>query len=351
MGKDYYKILGIQKGATDDDIKKAYRKLALKYHPDKNKSPGAEEKFKEIAEAYEVLSDKKKRDVYDRYGEDGLKGNRSNGTTNNNTHFTYEFHGDPRATFESFFGTSNPFSSFFDNDDIFNHHNNLFSSMGGLDDDFFSSPFGLGRSPGLGTAFRSHSFNVHTPLKKEKIQDPPVEHDLYVTLEEIYHGCVKKMKISRRVLEPDGTPKKEDKYVSISVKPGWKSGTKVTFQKEGDQTKGRIPADIVFIIRDKPHPLFKREGSDLRYTARLTLKQSLCGVIFEVPTITGEKLRISTKHEIIKPNTVKRIQGYGLPMPRDPTRKGDLLVAFDIKFPSTLTPTEKELLADLLPDV
>jgi len=70
---------------------------------------------------------------------------------------------------------------------------------------------------------------VHTPLKKEKIQDPPIEHDLYVTLEEINSGCVKKMKISRRVLQPDGTPKKEDKYVSISVKPGWKSGTKVSF--------------------------------------------------------------------------------------------------------------------------
>lgn len=74
MGKDYYKTLGIQKGATDDDIKKAYRKLALKFHPDKNKSPGAEDRFKEIAEAYEVLSDKKKREVYDRYGEEGLKG-------------------------------------------------------------------------------------------------------------------------------------------------------------------------------------------------------------------------------------------------------------------------------------
>lgn len=94
-----------------------------------------------------------------------------------------------------------------------------------------------------------------------------------MTLEEIYHGCVKKMKISRRVLQADGSPKKEDKFVSITVKPGWKNGTKVTFQKEGDQTKGKIPADIVFIIRDKPHPLFKREGSDLRYTARLTLKQ------------------------------------------------------------------------------
>lgn len=75
MGKDYYKILGIAKTAKDDEIKKAYRKMALRYHPDKNKTIGAEEKFKEVAEAYEVLSDKKKRDIYDRYGEEGLKGN------------------------------------------------------------------------------------------------------------------------------------------------------------------------------------------------------------------------------------------------------------------------------------
>lgn len=118
---------------------------------------------------------------------------------------------------------------------------------------------------------------MHTPFKKEQKQDPPVEHDLYVTLEEIYHGCVKKMKISRRVVKPDGSSKKEDKVLQISIKPGWKSGTKVTFQKEGDQAPGKIPADIVFIIRDKPHAMFKREGSDLRYTARLTLKQVSLG--------------------------------------------------------------------------
>lgn len=100
MGKDYYKILGIQKGANDDEIKKAYRKLALKYHPDKNKSPGAEERFKEVAEAYEVLSDKKKRDVYDQYGEDGLHGGApGTGPDANGQSFSYEFHGDPRATF------------------------------------------------------------------------------------------------------------------------------------------------------------------------------------------------------------------------------------------------------------
>lgn len=115
MGKDYYSILGISRTATEDEIKKAYRKLALKYHPDKNKTPEAEEKFKLIAEAYEILSDKKKRDVYDQYGEEGLKNGAGSSAfnSNSNPNFTYTFHGDPRATFSQFFGTDNPFDIFF----------------------------------------------------------------------------------------------------------------------------------------------------------------------------------------------------------------------------------------------
>lgn len=117
MGKDYYSILGISKSATEDEIKKAYRKLALKYHPDKNKTPEAEEKFKLIAEAYEVLSDKKKRDIYDQFGEDGLKNGGSCSSSGFSQgagpNFTYTFHGDPRATFAQFFGTDNPFDIFF----------------------------------------------------------------------------------------------------------------------------------------------------------------------------------------------------------------------------------------------
>lgn len=83
--------------------------------------------------------------------------------------------------------------------------------------------------------------------------------------------------------------------------------------------------------------------------AQTTQHQALCGVVFEVPTLNGDKLRISTMQEVIKPNTVKRITGYGLPLPKDPTRKGDLLVAFDIKFPEKLSPSEKEILCDVLP--
>merc|ERR1739847_169755 len=121
MGKDYYSILGVKKGASDEELKRAYRKLALKYHPDKNKAAGAEEKFKEIGEAYDVLSDPKKKQVYDQFGEEGLKGSgNGGGGPGGHSHpgfsdggFTYTYHGDPRATFSQFFGTSNPFEMFF----------------------------------------------------------------------------------------------------------------------------------------------------------------------------------------------------------------------------------------------
>ena len=86
-------------------------------------------------------------------------------------------------------------------------------------------------------------------------------------------GVTKRMKISRRVLANDGTAKKEEKVLTINVKPGWKSGTKITFQREGDQAPNKIPADIVFIIRDKPHQHFKREGPDLKYSSKITLKE------------------------------------------------------------------------------
>jgi DnaJ-class molecular chaperone len=145
-------------------------------------------------------------------------------------------------------------------------------------DDPFANLSGFGR-PG-GNAYRSQSFNIHgggpgsrMGMGKDKQQDPPIEHDLYVTLEEIAKGTTKKMKISRRVLQPDGATKKEDKVLTINIKPGWKAGTKITFQKEGDQGTHKIPADIVFIIRDKPHQHFKREGSDLRYSAKVSLRQ------------------------------------------------------------------------------
>lgn len=353
MGKDYYKILGIARNANDDEIKKAYRKHALRYHPDKNKSPGAEEKFKEIAEAYEVLSDAKKREVYDKFGEEGLKGG-AGSAGGGAGGASYAFHGDPRATFAQFFGSASPFQTFFEfggsgSNRIFTFQDDEMD----IDDPF---SFGVGtQRQGQGGAYRSHSFNFAGPNRssvggKERAQDPAIEHDLYISLEDILRGCTKKMKISRRVMQPDGSTKHEDKVLTINVKPGWKAGTKITFQKEGDQGRGKVPADIVFIIRDKPHPLFRREGSDIRYTCKISLKQALCGTVVEVPTLHGEKITLKLTEEIVKPNMVKRIQGQGLPFPKEPSRKGDLLISFDIRFPGSLTESAKEILFSTLPN-
>ncbi|OXA41784.1 dnaJ protein homolog 1 [Folsomia candida] len=347
MGKDYYKILGINKSATDDEIKKAYRKLALKYHPDKNKAPSAEEQFKLVAEAYEVLSDKKKREIYDQYGEEGLKGSSGGGGGGNHQNhgghqnFTYSYHGDPRATFAQFFGTSDPFASFFQMGGL---GGGIFDDDGHEDNSFIN--FGM---PG---GRRTQSFNIHgTPSKSREFQqqDSAVEHDLYVSLEDIDKGCTKKMKISRNVIVSDGTRKKEDKVLTIVVKAGWKAGTKITFPREGDQTTGKIPADIVFIIRDKPHPTFKRENCDIRYTAKVALRDALCGTIVEVPTLGGQPLQLNMLSRVIKPSTVEKIPGKGLPYPKEPSRKGDLLVSFDIIFPEKLPTETKDLLRDILP--
>lgn len=333
MGKNFYKILGIERNATDEEIKKAYRKLALKFHPDKNKSPEAEDRFKEIAEAYEILSDKKKRAQFDKYGEDGLK---EGMVGPDGEQFTYQK--DARATFAQFFGNTNPFGIFFGTDDptqVFETQTISMSAGAGDDNIYY---FG----PQFSTPFNAE------PSRKRQPQDPPIERDLFVSLEDINEGCEKKMKISRMTVI-NGQECKEEKVLKINVKPGWKAGTKITFSEEGDRTPGKIPADIVFIIRDKPHSLFRREGSNLRYTASITLKQALCGSEIQVPILNNDFIVLQTYGEIIKNETVRRIPGRGLPLPKDITQRGDLLVSFNICFPDKLQQATKDILNEVLP--
>ncbi|KAG7491371.1 hypothetical protein MATL_G00002980 [Megalops atlanticus] len=332
MGKDYYAVLGIQKGASEDEIKKAYRKQALRYHPDKNKSPGAEEKFKEIAEAYDVLSDPKKKDIYDRFGEEGLKGNPGAGGPNG-TSFNYTFHGDPHAMFAEFFGGRNPFDQFFG-------RNGVDEDMD-VDDPFAS--FGMGGMGGFPRSFSARSGMV------EKKQDPPVVHELKVTLEEVFSGCTKKMKISHKRLNADGrTTRSEDKILTVEIKRGWKEGTKITFPKEGDETPTNIPADVVFVVKDKPHPVFRRDGSDIVYPARITLKEALCGCTVNAPTLDGRTVTVTTQ-EVVKPGMKRRVTGEGLPLPKCPERRGDLVVEFEVKFPDKLSQSARDALSKVLP--
>lgn len=343
MGKDYYDILGIKKGASEDDIKKAYRKQALRFHPDKNKSPGAEEKFKEIAEAYDVLSDPKKKDVYDRFGEEGLKGGGpTGGGPGGPGTFNYTFQGDPHVIFSEFFGGRNPFDQFFgnggmgenmDTDDPFARFGMGGGGMGGLPRSFSTGMGGIG----------GHGGSV------VKRQDPPVVHELRVTLEEVFSGCTKKMKISHKRLNPDRqTIRTEDKILEVAIKKGWKEGTKITFPKEGDETHSNIPADVVFVLKDKPHPVFRRDGSDIIYPAKVSLKEALCGSTVIAPTLDGRTIPVTTT-DIVRPGMKRRITGEGLPLSKSPSRRGDLVVEYEVKFPEKLSQNARDVISQVLP--
>ena len=359
MGKDYYKILGVNRNANGDEIKKAYRKLALKFHPDKNNAPDAEDKFKEISEAYEVLSDQNKREIFDRYGEEGLKGQPNGGGggfdfggNNGHTFRTFTFtSNDARDTFSRVFGDESPFA------DLFGSGGFPFGGQGGQ---FGFSNFGGGGGFGGSTNFHNHIHRSETPMdtdypgmnfkKKAKLQDPPIERDLYLSLEEIFHGCVKRIKITRKVLNLDGmSQRNEEKILTVNVKKGWKQGTKITFGKEGDQYPGRIPADVVFTIKDKKDDKFSRDTSNnVIYTAKISLRDALCGGVLTVPTLNGKRVRVELD-EVVKPDTIKRLNGHGLPLPKSPDQYGDLLVKFNIVFPGSLPGHVKETLKAALP--
>eukprot|EP00794_Sanderia_malayensis_P000657 gene657-1325_t len=312
MGQDYYNILGITRSANDADIKKAYRKLSLKYNPDKNNEPGSEAKFRQLSEAFDVLSNTKRRAVYDQFGEEGLKNGVPN-TEDDDFSKGYVFHGDAEKVFKEFFGGSNPFSELFDVS-----QNEIDMGFAGLQ--------GRGRVK----------------------QDPAIERELYLTLEEVYKGCTKKMKISRRVMNEDGhTSSIRDKILTINVKPGWKSGTRITFPKEGDQGPNNIPADIVFIVKDKEHPLFRREGNDIVYTASIPLGKALTGCIIDVPTLDGRLLSIPV-NDIVSPGYRKEVRSEGMPLSNDQNKRGSLVITFNIDFPKHLSPEQKQLLVQAL---
>ncbi|KAK3603559.1 hypothetical protein CHS0354_027982 [Potamilus streckersoni] len=315
MGVDYYSILQLTRSATDADIKKHYRKLSLKFHPDKNPNDQrAADRFKQVAEAYDVLSDPRKRAVYDQFGEEGLKNGVPEGSGEAGAWTKgYTFHGNAEKVFRDFFGGDNPFQEFYDRVD-----GDLSMGFGGLR--------GRGR----------------------KVQDPPIERDLFLSLEEVYHGCTKKMKISRRVMNEDGhTSSIRDKILTITVKKGWKPGTRITFPEEGDQGPNNVPADIVFIVKDKQHPRFRREGVNLIHTAKVHLGKALTGCNVEINTLDDRILHIPI-NDIVKPGYTKTVPGEGMPISTDPSQKGDLIIEFNIEFPTTLTPEKKDMIKKAL---
>ncbi|XP_073051825.1 uncharacterized protein [Primulina eburnea] len=324
MGVDYYNILKLERGATEDDLKKSYRRLAMKWHPDKNPNnkKEAEARFKQISEAYEVLSDPQKRQIYDQHGEEGLKDMPPPGSAENRNGFNPR---DAEDIFAEFFGSS-PFG---------------FGSAGASRSMRFSCDGGtFGGYGGNDNIFRNYSDgNVVNMLKKP----PPVESKLPCSLEDLYTGSTRKMKISRQVVQANGRLVQETEILTIDIKPGWKKGTKITFQDKGNEQLNQHPADLVFVIDEKPHEIFRRDGNDLLMNYNVTLAEAIGGLTVEAKTLDNRGLLIPV-NEIISPGYEVLVSGEGMPIAKEPGNRGDLKIRFDIKFPTRLTTEQRAAL-------
>lgn len=138
-----------------------------------------------------------------------------------------------------------------------------------------------------------------------------------------------------------------EEILTIEIKPGWKKGTKITFPEKGNEQRGVIPSDLVFIIDEKSHSLFKRDGNDLVVTQKVSLIEALTGYTVQLTTLDGRNLTIPINNTI-SPTYEEAVKGEGMPIPKDPSRKGNLRIKFNIKFPSRLTSEQKSGIKRLL---
>ena len=311
--KDYYKTLGVDRNASQDEIKKAFRKLARQYHPDMNKGDeSAEEKFKEINEANEVLSDPEKRQKYDQFGTHWQQYERAGGRPEDFNWNPWQQAGQPGA------GYSRQVSQ----EELEQLFGNLGGTGGGVGgfSDFFETLFGgMGRGGGV-------NFGGQT-MRSQRGQD--TEHPVDITLEDAYHG-------TQMLLQWE-----DGRKIEAKIPAGVKTGSKIRLRGQGGRgARGGQSGDLFLKVKVLPHPLFERDGDNLKTTVPVGLYDALLGGEIEV---TGINRRVKLK---IPPETDNgqtfRLRGLGMPNLRDPEKFGDLLVKAEVKLPKNLTKEEKQ---------
>ncbi|KAL7082386.1 hypothetical protein ACP275_14G095700 [Erythranthe tilingii] len=197
--------------------------------------------------------------------------------------------------------------------------------------------------------------NMTTPIffsqSAARRKPPPVERKLECTLEDLCFGCVKKIDITRDAISCSGLIVQEEDMLLIKVKPGWKNGTKIVFEGKGDERPGSLPADIIFAVDEKIHPLFERDEDDLEVGVEVPLVQALTGCTISVPLLGGEELEICID-EIIYPGYEKTILGQGMPKNKEDGLmvRGDLRLKFMVEFPEELTDCQRDEVVSILRD-
>jgi len=326
LGADYYKALGLNRGASDDQVKRAYRKLALKYHPDKNKGdPEAAKKFAEIGNAYEVLSDSEKRRIYDRHGEEGVKQHAAQG-----------------------------------------------GSGGGGQHDMFSQFFGGGFGFGMG----QQDEEPETPKGDSIIVD------LEVSVKDLYLGKNLKVARDKNVIKPAKGKRKcncknrmvtrqvgpgmfqqyaqqeceecpnvkltrESDTLTVEVEPGMPDGFEILFFEEGEPIVDGDPGDLKFKIKTAPDQKFQREGNNLYLTYFIDLIDALVGFEHEFEHFDGHPVTLFNKGITI-PGQVVTMKGEGMPVHNTHKQFGDLIITYQINFPKKLSESQKQQAKTLL---
>lgn len=383
-----YDQLGVKPDATQDEIKKGYRKMALKWHPDKNKdNAAASEKFKECSQAYEILSDPEKRKTYDTYGLDfilrggvpydgdaaggspgggfggmpsgfgfggGMPGSFSTSSSNGGGARAYTF-SSPDTIFAEFFRNAN-MSGF---DDLGggkprNTQSGGFSSfggmpgmggMGGMPGMSMPGMGGMGGMPGMGGG-DPFVRQAQQQQQKPKAEVSTIERPLPVSLEEMYRGTTKRMKIKSKVFDDQGKRTTSDTVLEVPIKAGLKKGSKIRFRGVGDQEEGG-QQDLCFTIEEKKHPLFTRDGDDIITNVELNLKEALTGWKRTVSTIDGKQITID-KAGPTQPGSSDTYPSLGMPLSKQPDQRGRFIVKYNVKFPTSLTPAQKQKLSEIL---
>jgi DnaJ-class molecular chaperone len=310
---NYYDVLGVSQDADETDVKKAFRKLSLQYHPDRNQDEDTTGKFQEINEAFETLSNPEKRNQHDmelKFGQGG----------------------------------GNPFGGM-DNDmaDINNIFNMMFGGGGGGGGGMHGMP-GMpgirifhsgGGGPGMHAQF-FHSFNRPEPIQK----------DVEITIEQSYHGCTVPVEIEKwTILNNERSSEKE--VLSVTIPKGIDHDDTIVIRDAGNNINNQVRGEIRITIKIKNSTDFVRRGLDLYLIKKISLKDSLCGFIYEFDHFNGKRICMNnvSGNNVIKPATKKIINGLGFTKENN---IGNLVIEFEVEFPDTLNENQRELLKNIL---